>query len=151
MVKSGAAGSESKDVWFFGTVNKYQLKSLKHIQTKNDSVLFPGMMAGWESEEEARANSVNWCTEESKQNYKTRYGEEWNDETGRSMVMLKVNAKTFRSVTCREVVIRLNAKFGEYKLNDDGVHEFTLTEEELMSFDDWKAKYPEEEHKTKKD
>lgn len=151
MVKSGAAGSESKDVWFFGTVNKYQLKSLKHIQTKNDSVVFPGMMAGWESEEEARANSVNWCTEESKQNYKTRYGEEWNDETERSMVMLKVNAKTFRSVTCREFVIRLNAKFGEYKLNDDGVHEFTLTEEEPMSFDDWKAKYPEEEHKTRND
>ena len=61
--------------------------------------------------------------------------------------MLKVNTKTLRSVSCREVVIRLNAKVEEYKLNDDGDQEFTLTEEEPMSFDDWKAKYPEEMNK----
>lgn len=65
-VKSGAAGSESKDVWFFGTLDANHLKSLKYVHSKNDSVVFPGIMAGWESEEEAKSNSVNWCSEENR-------------------------------------------------------------------------------------
>ena len=60
------------------------------------------------------------------------------------MVMFKINAKSFRSVVCREFVHRLNAKVEEYHLSDDGVHVFTLSEVEPMSFDDWNAKYPAE-------
>ena len=77
-------------------------------------------MAGWESEQEAKDNSVNWCSEEKLQNYDTRYGEARKDSL-RSMVMYKINTKSFRSVVCREFVHRLNARVEEYNFND-GVH-----------------------------
>jgi len=30
-------------------------------------------MSGWESEQEAKENSVNWCTEEQMKNFDARY------------------------------------------------------------------------------
>lgn len=151
LVKSSTA-DESKDLCFYVNSCKYALKCLKILHsrkdTKNDTLVFPGVMAGWESEQEAKDNSVNWCTEEKMKNFDTRYGEETRKSTYHdselSMVMFKINTKSFRSVVCREFVHRLNAKVEEYHLSDDGVHVFTLSEVEPMSLDDWNAKYPAE-------
>jgi len=138
-VKSSTA-SEAKDVWFFGTFDAWNLKCMKHLQSKSETIVFPGIMSGWASEEEAKENSVNWCTEEKKQSYVARYGDDFSKK---NMVMFKIRAKTFSGVVNREFVHRLSAKLEDYKLNDDGVHEFTLTEEGSMSFADWSAKFPE--------
>lgn len=98
-------------------------------------------MSGWASEQEAKDNAVNWCSEEKKQSYTARYGE--TTEPEKNMVMFKINAKTYSGVVNREFVQRLNAKLGDYKFND-GVHEFTLTEEDPMSFAAWVDQYPQE-------
>lgn len=136
-----STSSEPKDAWFFGNFDDITLKCLKHLQSKNETIVYPGVMSGWASAQEAKDNSINWSSEEKKASYIARY-EYREDLEDQNMVMFKINAKTFTGVVNREYVHRLNAKFEDYQFTD-GVHEFTLTEQDPMSFADWSQKYPD--------
>ena len=158
--------TEPKDIWFTAIYSDENLKCMKFLQSNNKTAVFPGIIQGWSSEQDAKDFTVNWNTEDKKKRWEFRYRDErkkkmsyWSlDEKKEkedkfkdmNMVMFKVKARSYSGVVNREFIHRLNARVDEYQ-EVDGVHMFTLTEQDTMSLADWKLKYPELVAKEKKE
>jgi hypothetical protein len=119
------AETAEKDIWFAGYLGAEDVESLKTI-AENGNIMFPGVVAGWASEEEATKNS---------------FGDISSAKNDIKKVVFTGKTKTFSSVVCREFVYRLNAKV-EKQEDKEGVLYITLADDswEYKTLADWKAK-----------
>ena len=52
-VESAEKSAEAKDVWFSGLVGEDDLESLKEMAKSKSEILFPGVLFGWDTKENA--------------------------------------------------------------------------------------------------
>jgi hypothetical protein len=83
-----------KDFWFAGYLGLEDVESLKTIP-ENGNIMFPGIVAGWASEEDATKNS---------------FGDISSSKNDLKKVVFTGKTKVLSSVVCREFVYRFNAK-----------------------------------------
>jgi hypothetical protein len=119
------AETAEKDIWFAGYLGAEDVESLKTIP-ENGNIMFPGVVAGWASEEEATKNGFHDISSAKNDIKKVVF-------TGKT--------KTFSSVVCREFVYRFNAKV-EKQEEKEGTLYITLADDswEYKTLADWKAK-----------
>lgn len=122
------AETAEKDIHFAGYLGAEDVEALKLIP-ENGNILFPGVVAGWATLEEATKHSFH----------------ETNGKNEVKKVSFSGKTKTFSSVVCREFVYRFNAKV-EKQEEKDGVLHITLADDswEYKTLADWKAKMKEE-------
>jgi hypothetical protein len=86
------AEAAETDVWFSGYLGEEDLEALKLIE-ENESILFPGFMAGWKSEDEAVKGI--WAAESKNKVFK---------------VIISTKTKVASAVVCRLFAQRFNSK-----------------------------------------
>jgi hypothetical protein len=119
------AETAEKDIWFAGYLGTEDVESLKTI-AENGNIMFPGVVAGWASEEDATKNS---------------FGDISSAKNELKKVVFTGKTKTLSSVVCREFVYRFNAKV-EKQEDKEGVLYVTLADDswDYKTLADWKAK-----------
>lgn len=105
-----SAEGDAKDIWFSGFAGDEDLEALKGLAGEKGPIVFPGWLAGWRSEEDAKANVGT-------------YG---GSQAG-AKVIFKINAKCLEAVVCRSFIQRLSATVDSHE-EADGWNSFALTE-----------------------
>jgi len=115
--------AEEKEVFFAGFAGEQDFETLKEIAEKKDKIMFPGVMAGWDSEEKALKSIEGF---EGKSNQKL------------TKILYKVKTKVFSAVVCRQFVTRLRATI-QTQNEKDGVTYFLLEEQkgEAKTVEQW--------------
>lgn len=129
-VELAEAAGESKKVFFSGFAGEDDFESLKAMAEGKSEILFPGVIAGWATKEEALAAVEGQGTQ--------------GDNL--TKVLYEAETKLVSSVHCRLFVHRYSAKVDKLELVD-GVQCFTLAELETplkaklaTSIKEWKEK-----------
>jgi hypothetical protein len=125
-----AAESAETDVWFSGYLGDEDVEALKLIE-EDGSLLFPGWMAGWKSEEEALKGI--W---------------ECNGKNKVHKVVIVTKTKCTEAVVCRLFAQRFNSKKKSFE-EKDGIWYLTVEDNgwEYKSLADWKVWVEEEAKK----
>lgn len=125
-----AAESAETDVWFSGYLGDEDVEALKLIE-EDGSLLFPGWMAGWKSEEEALKGI--W---------------ECNGKNKIHKVVIVTKTKCTEAVVCRLFAQRFNSKKKSFE-EKDGIWYLTVEDNgwEYKSLADWKVWVEEEAKK----
>ena len=129
-----SAERAEKEIWVSGLVGELDLESLKGIAEAKGAIMFPGPLAGWESEDAAIKHIAGAESKGSQACFKAIY---------------KVKTKVVSAVVCRHFVGRLHAAIDSHE-EKDGVHHFVLTDksaEETVTV----AKWLEEKDKPKEE
>mmetsp|Transcript_24679 Transcript_24679/g.38392 ORF Transcript_24679/g.38392 Transcript_24679/m.38392 type:complete len:393 (-) Transcript_24679:193-1371(-) len=113
---------DEKEIWVSGFVGELDFESLKGIAEAKGPIMFPGPLAGWDSQETALGEIA---------------GAESNGSTVKAVYHVKT--KVVSAVVCRHFVCRLHATVDKHE-EKDGVHHFDLTavSEEAMTVEKWK-------------
>jgi hypothetical protein len=129
-VELAEASGESKDVFFSGFAGADDFESLKGMAEAKSDILFPGVIAGWATKDEAIAALVG-------------QGEQGSDLT---KVIYVAKTKVVSSVHCRLFVHRYSATIEKIELEKD-IQVITLKELETplkaklsTSIKEWKEK-----------
>jgi len=125
----GAEAAE-KDIFFAGYLGAEDVASLKTI-ADGGNILFPGVLAGWASEEQATKHSFHALHGKNEVHKVCFHGK----------------TKTFSSVVCREFVYRFNAKVEKQEQKEDVLH-ITLADDSwqhktLAAWEDYKKEMAE--------
>jgi len=125
-----AAESAEADVWFSGYLGAEDVEALKLIE-EGGSILFPGWMAGWKSEDEAK-NGIWEC----------------NGKNDVQKVIIVTKTKCTAAVVCRLFAQRFNSKKTSFE-EKDGIWYLTVEDAswEYKSLADWKVWLEEEAKK----
>ena len=125
-----AAESAETDVWFSGYLGDEDVEALKLIE-EDGSILFPGWMAGWKSEDEAK-NGIWECNGKNKVH----------------KVIIVTKTKCTSAVVCRLFAQRFNSKKKSFE-EKDGIWYLTVEDNawEYKSLADWKVWLEEEAKK----
>jgi len=132
-INSGEAAE--KEIWISGFVGELDLESLKGIAEAKGPIMFPGPLAGWESEEAALKHIA---------------GAESNGSQTVAKAVYHVKTKVISAVVCRHFVCRLHATVDKTE-EKDGVHHFELTVREAEEEGWTVAKWKEEKDKPKEE
>lgn len=120
------------DVWFSGYLGAQDVEGLKEM-AEGDNILFPGWMAGWKSEDEAKTHLTNLG--------------EFNGKDACEQVIIATKTKVASAVVLHQFSQRFNGKFKSF-VQDEESKIWTLTVEddpwEYKTLEDWK-KWVEEE------
>jgi hypothetical protein len=125
-----AAEATETDVWFSGYLGDEDVQALEAIE-ENGSILFPGWMAGWKSEDEAKKGI--W---------------ECNGKNTVHKVIIVAKTKCKDAVVCRLFSQRFNAKKTSFEKKED-IWYLTVADDgwEYKTLADWKVWLKEEEEK----
>jgi|TARA_B110001450_G_scaffold146370_1_gene136790 hypothetical protein len=130
------AEATAADVWFSGYLGAQDVEALKAM-AEGDNILFPGWMAGWKSEDEAKTHLTNLG--------------EFNGDDSCDKVIITTNTKCASAVVCHLFSQRFNGKLKSF-VQDEESKIWTLTVEddswEYSTLADWKT-WVEEEAKKK--
>ena len=126
------AEASETDVWFSGYLGEQDIEGLKEM-AEGDNILFPGWMAGWKSEDEAKTHLTNLG--------------EFNGKDKAEKVIISTKTKCASAVVCHLFSQRFNGKFKSFA-KEEGSDTWVLTVEddswEYSTLADWK-KWVEEE------
>ena len=110
-----AAELAEKETFFGGWAGEEDFASLSGIADAKGDILFPGVIAGWATKEEA-VKAIG----------------EYNGKQAAKKVLYKVNTKVASAVVCRFFVNRLSATI-DSKTEEDGVTIFELKPKEVVA------------------
>merc|ERR1712086_215467 len=126
------AEAAEADVWFSGMLGEQDIEGLKEM-AEGDNILFPGWMAGWKSEDEAKTALTNLG--------------DFNGDNAAEKVIITTKTKVASAVVLHTFSQRFNGKFKSF-VQDEESKIWTLTVEddpwEYSTLADWK-KWVEEE------
>lgn len=125
------AEATESDVWFSGYLGAQDIEALKEM-AEGDNILFPGWMAGWKSEDEAKTHLASLG--------------DFNGDDAAEKVIIATKTKCASAVVCHLFSQRFNAKFKSCT-QDEESKIWTLTVEddpwEYSTLADWKTWYEE--------
>merc|ERR1719331_780273 len=120
------AEASETDVWFSGYLGAQDIEALKEM-ADGDNILFPGWMAGWKSEDEAKTHLTNLG--------------EFNGDDACEKVIIATKTKCASAVVCHLFSQRFNGKF-KSAVQDEESKIWTVTVEddpwEYSTLEDWK-------------
>merc|ERR1711990_932828 len=130
------AEATESDVWFSGYLGAQDIEALKEM-AEGDNILFPGWMAGWKSEDEAKTHLTNLG--------------EFNGDDACEKVIIATKTKCASAVVLHLFSQRFNGKFKSFT-QDEESKVWTLAVDddswEYSTLADWKT-WVEEEAKKK--
>jgi len=111
-VEKAEEAAEAKDVWFSGLVGEADLESLKEMAKSKSEILFPGVLYGWDTKENALSHLAT-------------LGENTNNVVHK--VLYKAKAKAAPVAKVHLVVHRYSAKVSSHYL-DGNINHIDLSE-----------------------
>jgi hypothetical protein len=100
-------------VFFAGFAGEQDFEGLKEIAKDKGKIMFPGVLAGWDSQEKA---------------LKSIEGFEGKSDQKLTKVLYKIKTKVYSAVVCREFVTRLRANVEKIE-EKDGVQVVDLVQQ----------------------
>ena len=125
------AESTESDVWFAGYLGAQDVEALNEM-ADGDNILFPGWMAGWKSEDEAKTHLASLG--------------DFNGDDKCEKVIIAAKTKCASAVVCHLFSQRFNGKFKSIaKDEESGVYTVTVEDDpwEYSTLADWKTWYEE--------
>jgi len=134
-----SAESAETEVFFAGFSGDEDFLSLKELAEAKGELMFPGVVAGWDSKEAAIANMVKF--------------EEGNLQK-LFPIVYSIKTKAVKGVAVRQFVSRMYAKIESAEFGEDGPAVIKLAAnepEKIFTIEEWKAELAKPEEEPKKE